>query len=211
MPPKTETKKPETKTAPKVEKKEAPKKEAPKVEKKESKKEAPKKVEKVEVAPKKEATPKVEAAPKKDAPKKKPKKDDSKHKFVVNTEKIEQLKKATKEVRTGGKGSVRRTHKVSRVSSGADDAKLQAVLKKQNIRPIECEGVNFIMDDESVIQFSKPKLQASVQANTFVVSGKYEKKSYQDALPGMLGGMDLSKLASTGDDDIPELESFEQK
>ena len=80
---------------------------------------------------------------------------------------------------TGGKGSVRRKKKVATRSSGAQsDAKLTAALKKLGSTTIPgIEEVNLFKEDGKVIHFVNPKVQASMAANTFVISGHYHKTS----------------------------------
>uniref|UniRef100_A0A914HCB3 Transcription factor BTF3 n=1 Tax=Globodera rostochiensis TaxID=31243 RepID=A0A914HCB3_GLORO len=81
------------------------------------------------------------------------------------------------------------------------------------------EEVNMIKDDGTVIHFNNPKVQASVPANTFSITGTAENKQITDMLPGILNQLGaeslthLKKLAnnttqfkpSAEDDDVPEL------
>merc|ERR1711934_503825 len=94
-----------------------------------------------------------------------------------------------------------------------------------------------IKDDGSVIHFNNPKVQASLAANTFAVTGHAENKQITELLPGILNQLGaeslthLKKLASnvTGggagsgldgagvgaddddDDDVPDLvENFDE-
>lgn len=200
MPPKKNNSKTAPKTVPKTEEK-------PKVV------EQPKKVETKVEQPKKDA----QKTEKKDVKKTEPKKEPvAVHKFEVNKEKIEHLKKITKDVVIGGKGSVRRKHKVVSHNSQVDEQKLQQVLKKNNVRPFDLEEASFMMEDSSVLHFTKPKGHIFMQGNTYVVNGKYEKKTMQEYLPTLLsqmGGLQNFKGFPTkgGEDDIPELESFEKK
>ncbi|RXG57642.1 Transcription factor BTF3-like protein [Armadillidium vulgare] len=133
------------------------------------------------------------------------------------------------QVRIGGKGTVRRKKKVVRRSSTTDDKKLQSSLKKLSVNNISgIEEVNMIKDDGSVIHFNNPKVQASLNANTFAISGHAENKQIAEMLPGILnhlgseGFNQLKRIASTvnatnvttgvdeDDDDVPELvEDFE--
>merc|ERR1712129_618171 len=132
-------------------------------------------------------------------------------------------------VRTGGKGSVRRTKLAKHQSHGADEKQLQAQLKRLGVNSIPgIEEVNMFKDDGSVIHFSSPKVQASVTANTYVVAGRGEDKKLEELLPGIvnqLGPDNLANLkriaesyASAGkgttkegdDEDIPDIgENFE--
>lgn len=128
---------------------------------------------------------------------------------------------------TGGKGSVRRKKKVSSRSSAAQsDVKLNAALKKLGATNIPgIEEVNLFKEDGKVIHFVNPKVQASIAANTYIISGPSETKPLQDLLPSIVSqlGMDnLSQLQSIAqqasaqggatpaveeedDDDVPDL------
>ncbi|MCJ1360096.1 MAG: Nascent polypeptide-associated complex subunit beta [Icmadophila ericetorum] len=126
-------------------------------------------------------------------------------------------------------------------SSGTDDKKLQASLKKMNVQPIQAiEEVNMFKEDGNVIHFSAPKVQASVPSNTFAIYGVGEDKELTELVPGILnqlgpdslaslrklaesyqsmqkkegGGEDGEKKADDDDDDIPDLvpgETFDSK
>ena len=57
-----------------------------------------------------------------------------------------------------GKGTPRRKVKKVHKSTGTDDKKLQASLKKLNVQPIQAiEEVNMFKSDGNVIHFSAPK------------------------------------------------------
>ncbi|MCL4134146.1 UNVERIFIED_CONTAM: hypothetical protein GTU68_030497 [Idotea baltica] len=116
----------------------------------------------------------------------------------------EKLAKMQQHVRIGGKGTVRRKKKVVRRSSTTDDKKLQSSLKKLSVNNISgIEEVNMIKDDGSVIHFNNPKVQASLNANTFAISGHAENKQIAEMLPGILnhlgseGFNQLKRIAST--------------
>ena len=131
--------------------------------------------------------------------------------------------------RTGGKGTVRRKHKAVRKTATHDDKRLKAVLNKLNVRDIPAiEEVNLFKNDGHVIHFTNPKVQASIAANTYVVSGNCETKRLQELLPNIINQLgpdnleDLKKIyasyaegakqaGATGeDDDIPDLvDNFE--
>merc|ERR1711935_509021 len=129
---------------------------------------------------------------------------------------------------TGGKGSVRRKKKVaSRSAAAQSDAKLGSTLKKLGATIIPgIEEVNLFKEDGKVIHFVNPKVQASIGANTYIVSGPSETKPLQELLPSIVSqlGMDnLSQLQSMAaqagvtppagagaaddddDDDVPDL------
>jgi nascent polypeptide-associated complex subunit beta len=57
-----------------------------------------------------------------------------------------------------GKGTPRRKVKKVHKTSGTDDKKLQASLKKLNVQPIQAiEEVNMFKSDGNVIHFAAPK------------------------------------------------------
>ncbi|KAI9173380.1 hypothetical protein LWI28_000528 [Acer negundo] len=149
---------------------------------------------------------------------------------------VDKLMKMAGAVRTGGKGSVRRKKKAVHKTTTTDDKRLQSTLKRIGVNAIPAiEEVNIFKDDV-VIQFLNPKVQASIAANTWVVSGSPQTKKLQDILPGIINQLgpdnldNLRKLAEqfqkqapvTGagaattqeddDDEVPELvagETFE--
>jgi len=112
-----------------------------------------------------------------------------------------------------------------------DDKRLQSTLKRLGVNTIPgIEEVN-IFKDETVIHFVNPKVQASIAANTWVVSGPSQTKKLQELLPGIINQLgpdnlvNLKKIAqqfqrqqSAGaededDDEVPDLvegESFEE-
>merc|ERR1711991_994380 len=90
-------------------------------------------------------------------------------------------------VRTGGKGSVRRKKKAVHKTSSTDDKRLQNTLKRLGVNNIPAiEEVNLFKENGQVIHFQSPKVQASIAANTYVVSGQCETKSLQELLPGII-------------------------
>jgi len=136
-------------------------------------------------------------------------------------------------VRTGGKGSGRRKKKVVHKATAADDKKLKSTLQKLGARDIPAiEEVNLFHKDGHVIHFVRPKVQASIAANTYVVSGPSESKKLEDLLPGIitqlgpdnlndlkkiyqsfaqsakaggLGGKGAKGAAADDEDDVPDL------
>jgi len=125
-------------------------------------------------------------------------------------------------VRVGGRGTVRRKKKATRKTTNSEDKKLQAQLKKLNVNGIPAiEEVNLFQEDGKVIHFQNPKVQASIAANTYVVSGQADHKNLTDLLPNILtqlGSESLSHLKDAvaqfpqeeannddDDDDIPAL------
>ena len=134
-----------------------------------------------------------------------------------------------KGARTGGKGSVRRKQKVVRKTAGADEKRMKTILQKLNVRDIPAiEEVNMFMEGGDVIHFEAPKVQASITANTYIITGEGKQTKITDLLPGIMTQMGpesmaaLTKLyqqmggdasgvpAMADDDDVPDLvENFE--
>ncbi|KAJ0808100.1 putative nascent polypeptide-associated complex NAC domain, NAC A/B domain superfamily [Helianthus annuus] len=133
---------------------------------------------------------------------------------------VEKLQKMAGAVRTGGKGSVRRKKKAVHKTTSTDDKRLQSTLKRLGVNQIaQIEEFNIYKDDK-VIHFLNPKVQASIPANTWVVSGtpqikrpenlkmlaeQYQKQAAEAGNPAMA-------TIQEDDDDVPELvpgETFE--
>ena len=69
----------------------------------------------------------------------------------------------------------------------SDDKKLGSTLKKLGVTNIPAiEEVNLFTNDGKVVHFSNPKVQASIAANTYVVSGPNETKQLTEMLPGII-------------------------
>lgn len=98
---------------------------------------------------------------------------------------------------TGGKGAVRRKKKSSsRGSSAQSDVKLSAALKKLGATNIPgIEEVNLFKEDGKVIHFVNPKVQASIQANTYIVSGPSDTKPLQELLPSIVSQLGMDNIA----------------
>merc|ERR1712142_1032001 len=147
-------------------------------------------------------------------------------KVKMNSERAAKLKQMSEDVRVGGKGSARRKRKVVHRTAASDDKKLQASLKKLMMNNIPgIEEVNMIRDDGHVIHFNNPKVQASLAANTFAITGHAETKLVTEILPqiinqlgpdslrhlyqgGRKDGADLNGHPDTiveDDEDVPEL------
>jgi len=144
----------------------------------------------------------------------------------MNSERAAKLKQMSEDVRIGGKGSARRKRKVVHRTAASDDKKLQASLKKLMMNNIPgIEEVNMIRDDGHVIHFNNPKVQASLAANTFAITGHAETKLVTEILPqiinqlgpdslrhlyqgGRKDGADINGHPDTiveDDEDVPEL------
>mmetsp|Transcript_51313 Transcript_51313/g.166382 ORF Transcript_51313/g.166382 Transcript_51313/m.166382 type:complete len:162 (-) Transcript_51313:214-699(-) len=142
----------------------------------------------------------------------------------------DKLKAKLGDVRTGGKGTARRTKVAKHTNHAADDKQLQAQLKRLGCNTIPgIEECNMFKEDGTVIHFSAPKVQASVAANTYVICGTGETKRLEELLPGIINQlgpdnlMNLKRIAEgfasqgkaagkdEGDDDIPDIgENFEE-
>ncbi|KAF3327996.1 transcription factor BTF3 4-like protein [Carex littledalei] len=104
------------------------------------------------------------------------------------------LMKMAGAVRTGGKGSMRRKKKAAHKATSTDDKRLQSTLKRIGVNSIPgIEEVNIFKDDV-VIQFQNPKVQASIAANTWVVSGSPQTKKLQDILPSIINQLGPDNL-----------------
>jgi len=113
----------------------------------------------------------------------------------MNPEKLKQLQEKAANLQIGGKGSQRRKRKVIHRTATTDDKKLQSSLKKLSVNNIPgIEEVNMIKDDGSVIHFNNPKVQASLAANTFAVTGHAENKQITEMLPGILNQLGADSL-----------------
>eukprot|EP00882_Tetradesmus_deserticola_P029323 GHRQ01032836.1.p1 GENE.GHRQ01032836.1~~GHRQ01032836.1.p1 ORF type:complete len:123 (-),score=38.11 GHRQ01032836.1:87-455(-) len=98
----------------------------------------------------------------------------------------DKLMKMASAVRTGGKGTVRRKKKAVHKTTSTDDKRLQSTLKRLGVNTIPgIEEVNIVKED-GIIHFVNPKVQASIAANTYVVSGTPTTKSLAGALAGQL-------------------------
>ncbi|TNN40485.1 Transcription factor BTF3 [Liparis tanakae] len=113
---------------------------------------------------------------------------------IMNQEKLAKLQA---QVRIGGKGSARRKKKVVHRTATADDKKLQFSLKKLGVNNISgIEEVNMFTDQGTVIHFNNPKVQASLAANTFTITGHADNKQLTEMLPGILNQLGADSLTS---------------
>ncbi|KAJ8040385.1 Transcription factor BTF3 [Holothuria leucospilota] len=114
----------------------------------------------------------------------------------MNPEKIQKLKAQEKDVRIGGKGTTRRKRKHLHRTALGDDKKLQNALKRLAVNSIHgIEEVNMIKDDNTVIHFNNPKVQASAAANTFAISGHAETKQMND-IPNILSHLGVETASN---------------
>merc|ERR1739848_601459 len=118
-------------------------------------------------------------------------------KSSTNTMNVEKLKQLQAQVRIGGKGTARRKKKVVHRTATTDDKKLQSSLKKPAVNNIPgIEEVSMIKEDGQVIHFNNPKVQASIAANTFAVTGHAETKQITEMLPGILNQLGAESFAN---------------
>jgi len=101
----------------------------------------------------------------------------------------------------GGKGSIRRKRRTVRKKDTQDDKRLQGALKRLNVNNIPAiEEVNlFRKGDDTVIHFKQPRVQASIAANTYVVSGNCETKKVMEMIPGILPQLGPDNLENLKD------------
>ncbi|KAJ0019242.1 hypothetical protein NQD34_006811 [Periophthalmus magnuspinnatus] len=114
--------------------------------------------------------------------------------LIMNQEKLAKLQA---EVRIGGKGTARRKKKLVHRTTTADDKKLQLSLKKLGVNSISgIEEVNMFTNQGTVIHFNNPKVQASLSANTFTITGHAENKELTEMLPGILHQLGAESLTT---------------
>ena len=87
----------------------------------------------------------------------------------------------------------------------ADDKRLQNTLKRLGVNTIPgIEEVNLFKDNGSVVHFSNPKVQASIAANTYVISGHAETKRLQEII-GPFRFLGNSRRFSDGNKNLPNI------
>ncbi|XP_032743944.1 transcription factor BTF3-like [Rattus rattus] len=148
--------------------------------------------------------------------------------MIMNQEKLAKLQA---QVCVGGKGTAPRKTAVPRTATA--DKKLQFSLKKLGVNNISGIEVNMFTNQGTVIHFNNPKVQASLAANTFPITGRAETK-VTETLPSILSQLaadsptSLRRLAEAlpersvdekaplapggeGDDEVPDLvENFDE-
>ena len=113
---------------------------------------------------------------------------------IMNQEKLAKLQA---QVHIGGKGTARRKKKVVHRTAAADDKKLQFSLKKLGVNNISgVEEVNTFTNQGTVTHFNNPKVQASLAANTFSITGHAETKQLTEMLPSILNQLGADSLTS---------------
>mmetsp|Transcript_106893 Transcript_106893/g.189303 ORF Transcript_106893/g.189303 Transcript_106893/m.189303 type:complete len:165 (+) Transcript_106893:102-596(+) len=107
----------------------------------------------------------------------------------------EKLRQRFEAVRTGGSGTARRKKLKKHASHAADEKQLQAQLKRLGANNIPgIEEVNMFKEDGSVLHFVTPKVQASVSANTYTITGHAENKKLEELLPGIINQLGPDNL-----------------
>ncbi|XP_053217427.1 transcription factor BTF3-like [Podarcis raffonei] len=119
---------------------------------------------------------------------------------IMNQEKLTKLQA---QVRISGKGTARKKKKVVHRTATADDKKLhhccllQFSLKKLGVNNISgFEEVNMFINQGTAIHFNNPKVQASLAANTFTITGHAETKQLTEMLPSILNQLGADSLTS---------------
>uniref|UniRef100_A0A2K5YJX5 Transcription factor BTF3 n=1 Tax=Mandrillus leucophaeus TaxID=9568 RepID=A0A2K5YJX5_MANLE len=113
---------------------------------------------------------------------------------ITNQEKLAKLQA---QVHIGGKGTACRKKKVVHGTATADDKKLELSLKKLGVNSISgIEEVNVFTNQGMVIHFNNPKVQASLAANTFTVTGHAETKQLTEMLHSILNQLGADSLTS---------------
>jgi nascent polypeptide-associated complex subunit beta len=91
---------------------------------------------------------------------------------------------------------LRRKKKAVHKTTTTDDKRLQNTLKRLGVNTIPgIEEVN-IFKDETVIHFVNPKVQASLAANTCVVSGPSQTKKLEELLPSIINQLGPDNLVA---------------
>ena len=81
-------------------------------------------------------------------------------------------------------------------AKGESERVMGAALKKLGATNIPgIEEVNLFKEDGKVIHFVNPKVQASIGANTYIVSGLGETKSLQELLPSIVSQLGMDNIA----------------
>ena len=128
--------------------------------------------------------------------------------------------------RLGGKGTMKRKHKVVHKSGGQDDKKTKDLIKKLGAQPLpEISEINLFTDDNKVVQFKNAEVFGSLQNQTFIVSGNPETKNLRDCFADVLTQLSPAQLEkfkneiqSTAtstqpkkEEEVPELVNFEDE
>ena len=128
--------------------------------------------------------------------------------------------------RLGGKGTMKRKHKVVHKASSQDDKKTKDLIKKLGAQPLpEISEINLFTDDNKVVQFKNAEVFGSLQNQTFIVSGNPETKNLRDCFADVLTQLSPAQLEkfknevqatatsteAKKEEDAPELVNFEDE
>jgi nascent polypeptide-associated complex subunit beta len=77
------------------------------------------------------------------------------------------------------------------------------------------DEINFFRDDNTVLHFVRPEAYASIQNNTFIVSGEPETKTIKDLLPDIIQQLGpkqhkllqelVQQIGSQSNEEVPNL------
>ncbi len=87
-----------------------------------------------------------------------------------------------------------------------NDKIVKTIVKKVGAHPLGVDEINFFRDDNTILHFKNPEAYASIQNNTFIVSGEPETKTVKDLLPDIIQqlGPKQSKLLQELVSSIPQ-------
>merc|ERR1712166_172593 len=106
-----------------------------------------------------------------------------------------EAKKVVDEAAVAKKAQDDAAAKEAAVAAAAVKEAEEAQLKRLQVNNIPgIEEVNMFKEDGNVIHFSAPKVQASIAANTYVISGHAENKQLQELLPGIINQLGPDNL-----------------
>ena len=100
----------------------------------------------------------------------------------------EMLEKRAAMVRTGGKGTVRRTVRGSapKAATNQNTNNVTKVKKQLGVSPVaDVAEATMFKADGSVMIFNQPKVEASMQSQCFTITGKYETRDMKEMMAGL--------------------------
>ena len=96
----------------------------------------------------------------------------------------------------GGKGTAHRKKTAIHRTITADDKRLQFSLKKLGVNNITgTEEVNMFTNQGTRIHFNNPKVQATLAANTFTITGHAETQQQTEIIPSILTQLGADSVA----------------
>ena len=69
---------------------------------------------------------------------------------------------------------------------GSNDKVVKNIVKKVGAQQLGVDEVNFFRDDNTVLHFDRPEAYASIQNNTFIISGEPQTKTIKELLPEII-------------------------